>query len=204
MKQHCVSFQNCMMYLIDCRPWCVLYMYLCVHSTYCWCVCMNVIDQCISVVCSVCCSSLLLQELKPVLCIVRPAAVASIDSLTVICEKHQVLPRKKQTNKKINNKKQRRSCGQAAQAWKQECRGQKTKQTFEMFSPDNKFWWWWCTSSGLFVSATPFWDALYRTGWDGSAPRRASHGAWWWYMSSRKTKQYFYSVVSIVCLLQYS
>lgn len=49
------------------------------------------IDQCVSVVC---CSSLLLQQLEPVLGIVR-AAVAGINSLTVICEKHQVLPTKR-------------------------------------------------------------------------------------------------------------
>lgn len=38
---------------------------------------------------SVCCSSVLLQKLKPVLSKVGPG-VASINSLTVICEKHQV------------------------------------------------------------------------------------------------------------------
>lgn len=37
------------------------------------------------------CSSFLLQQLKPVLCIVR-SAMSSINSLTVVYEKHQILP----------------------------------------------------------------------------------------------------------------
>lgn len=50
-----------------------------------------------------CWSSVLLEQLKPVLCIVR-TGVSSINSLAVVCEKHQVLPR---------NKKQE-TCGVAA------------------------------------------------------------------------------------------
>lgn len=54
--------------------------------------------ECNTPVCAVvflaCCSSILYQQLKPVLCVVR-AAVSSINSLTVICEKHQVLPNKR-------------------------------------------------------------------------------------------------------------
>lgn len=54
---------------------------------------MNVTDRCGAVICFVRCSSLLLQELKPVLRIVRPN-VSGVNRLTVVCEKHQVLPTK--------------------------------------------------------------------------------------------------------------
>lgn len=64
------------------------------------CVFMNAIDQCMSVVCCGCCSSLFLQQLKPVLGIVR-WTVSSINGLTVVCEKHQVL-QTKQTHTCIN------------------------------------------------------------------------------------------------------
>lgn len=85
MKQHCVS---CLaMHLVQANVLCMLYHFVCVF--------MDVIDQrTTSAICSVCCSSLLLQQLKPVLCVVR-SAVSSINSLAVICEKHQVLPNKK-------------------------------------------------------------------------------------------------------------
>lgn len=158
-------------------------MYLYLLSTYFWYVFLyEWIDQCCVFVSSVCCSSVLLQKLKPVFCIVRPA-VASINSLTVICEKHQVLPMK---NKDMWSS---HSC------MKTRMLRSGTLQTFEILSPDNRFWWWWSTDFGFYVSAAPFWDAPCSTGWDGSAPHRESHAAWWWRMSStRKTKQYFESL----------
>lgn len=45
---------------------------------------------------SSCCLALLLQKLKSVFSIVRPA-VSSVDGLAVVCEKHQVLPKATKT-----------------------------------------------------------------------------------------------------------
>lgn len=76
------------MYVIH-RLWGVC---VCVFYILPMCVLMNVIDKCVSFVCMyVCCSSLLLQKLEPVLCVVR-AAAAGVNSLAVVCEEHQVLP----------------------------------------------------------------------------------------------------------------
>lgn len=147
---------------------------LSIHSA---CVFMNAIDQCMSVICCGCCSSLFLQQLKPVLCIVR-CTVSSVNGLTVVCEKHQVL-RTKQTHtyKPLtpDNK---------------NLMAEKTKivQMLSGFLPGNKFWWWWCTSSGFCVSASPSCNAVCTPGLDGSAPRRESHGAWSWCKRSGKIK----------------
>lgn len=82
-KQHCV-----------CRLWCIY----CSAGCGVYCACFTILHMCfyecdgpiLSLSFAVfCCSSLLLQKLKPVLCIIR-AAASSINSLTVICEKHQV------------------------------------------------------------------------------------------------------------------
>lgn len=165
MKQHCV----CIAYdAVSSTVQAVVRMRY--QSTYCWCVSLNEIDRRTSVICSACCcSSLLLQQLKSVLVIVR-ASVSSVDCLTVICEKHQVLPTEHD-----------KTCGQGA--WKQ--KSETLQAVFQpVILPDNTSCWWWCTDSGFYVSAAPFWDALCSTGWDGSAPHRGSHGSWLWHMRS--------------------
>lgn len=115
------------------------------------------------------CSSFLLQQLKPVLCIVR-SAMSSINSLTVVYEKHQILP-DRQTHKHM---------------YMAQTRPRETAAMFERFLPGSKSWWWWWTNSALSASVASSWDAFCRTDPGGSAPRTESPAVCWWCKSSVK------------------
>lgn len=101
VKQHCVCvcvvrmpYDVFMLHLIHAGMWCLLLcMFLPFYMLLLW-----FLIWVMSTLCVARRSSVLLQQLKPVLGVVR-AGVPSINSPAVICEKHQVLPRNKDKNK---------------------------------------------------------------------------------------------------------